>query len=145
MPVKTGAISREAAPVLLCLADAKLGTAAAVNPEPPAIGAPRIALNASRAADLAAKPYVRAATGITPVSAAVIGGAGDDLWGWRTGRWAVSAASNEEVCAAAAIDPETAAIDTPCLSLDTLRATDLAGETNVAGVISAAIVATAIV
>ena len=130
---------------MLCLADAKFGTAAAVNPKPPAIGAPRIALNTSRAADLAAKSYVRTTTGIAPVSAAVIGGAGDDLRGWRARLWAVSAACDEKVGPASSIDPEACAIDTPGLSLDTLRATDLAGETNVAGVISTTIVATAIV
>ena len=103
---------------MLCLADAKFGTAAAVNPKPPAIGAPRIALNTSRAADLAAEPYVRTTTGITPVSAAVIGGAGDDLRGWRARLWAVSAACDEKVGAASAVDPETAAVDAPGLSLN---------------------------
>jgi hypothetical protein len=97
---------------LLCLgslADAELGTAAAVDPDAAVVDTPRLTLNAGRAADLPIETNVAPAPGITPVSLSVIGRTGDDLllW-WWWGGWPISSSSSaaeDELCAASTVNP----------------------------------------
>jgi hypothetical protein len=82
----------------------------------------------------------------TPVSAAIIGGAGDDLRGWTTrGRSISSSATDGEVGAAAFVDPEAAVVDTPGVAADAGRAADLADELDIAAVAYGAPVSASIV
>jgi hypothetical protein len=60
--------------------DEELGAAAAVDPEAATIYAPGVVANAGRAADLAGKANVTTSADVAPVSATVVGGAGDPLW-----------------------------------------------------------------
>jgi hypothetical protein len=63
---------------------------------------------------------------------AVVGRARDDTRGWRRwgGWW--SAATDDELGAAATVDPDALTVYAPSTSLDAGRATDLANETNIA-------------
>jgi hypothetical protein len=75
---------------------------------------------------------VATATGVTPVSASVVGGAGDELWRWWSGRRAVAASTCEdEVGAAATVYPEAAVIDAPGLAANAGGAADLTDELRV--------------
>ena len=119
---------------LLCvvgLADEEFGTASIVDPDATAVGTPGPALDAGGAADLPAEADVATSADVTPVSATVVGGAGDDLRG-RRWRGTEATAADGEVGAAAAIDPESAAIDAPGSTLNAGRAADLPDELSVA-------------
>jgi hypothetical protein len=126
--------------------DTELCTASTVNPEAALIDAPCIVLIAGRAADLAIEGDIAAATDVTPVSATVVGGAGDELGWWRTG-WRASGTTSAigEVGAAAAVDPETTVIDSPGLVADAGGAADLADELYVTTATDGTPVATTVV
>jgi hypothetical protein len=102
------------------LADAEVGAAAPVDPEPATIDAPGAVTDAGRAADLAHQPNVATTPDVTPVSAAIVGGAGDDLprRRWRRRWWWRTITSDDEFSSAAPIDPQAAAIDAPCVVSD---------------------------
>lgn len=101
-----------------------------VDPDATAIDTPGPALDAGRTADLPAEADVATSADVTPVSAAVVGGAGDDLRGWR--RWGTWAAADDELGAAAFVDPEAATVDTPGIVADAGRAADLTDELGIA-------------
>jgi uncharacterized protein GlcG (DUF336 family) len=109
------------------VADAEVGSAAFVDPEAALIDAPCIALDALGAADLTREANVAAVADVAPVSAAVVGGTGNDLHGWRTWGWSVSTttAADGKVGSAATVDPEAAIVDAPGVAADTGRAADL--------------------
>ncbi len=127
------------------LADAEFCSASAVDPETTIVDAPGLTLDAGGAADLAVELNVAAAAGVTPVSATVVGGAGNDLWwGWSWGR-AISSAAKGEVGAAATVDPETATVDAPGLIANARGSADLTDELGVATVADGAPVSAAVV
>jgi hypothetical protein len=115
------------------LADFKVATAAAVNPEAATVDAPGTALDAGGAADLPGEADVTVGTDVAPVSLAVIGGAGNDargsssvLWrGWTSG-------GDDKLSTASTVDPESAAVGAPGAALDASRTADLAHEADVA-------------
>jgi hypothetical protein len=127
------------------LTDEEFGAAAAVNPDSTAVGTPGSALDAGRAADLPAEADVATSADVTPVSATVVGGAGDDLRGWRLRGAKATAATDGEFGAAAAVNPETAAIDAPGSALNAGRAADLADELSVASAADVAPVSAAVI
>ena len=65
---------------------------------------------------------------VTPVSVAVVGRAGDDARRWPR----LTAIREDEVGAAATVDPEAATIDAPGVVADAGRTADLTDEANVA-------------
>jgi hypothetical protein len=95
------------------LADAEVCATAAIDPEAATVEAPGVAANAGRAADLADKADIAAGADVTPVSAAIVGGAVDDtLRRWRRRTWR-TATTDEELGAAATVDPEAATVYAP--------------------------------
>jgi hypothetical protein len=95
------------------LADAEVCATAAIDPEAATVEAPGVAANAGRAADLAHEADVAAGADVTPVSAAIVGRAVDDTLLWRRRRTWRTATTNEELGAAAAVDPEAATVYAP--------------------------------
>ena len=118
---------------------AELGAASVVDPEAAVVDAPGLAEGAGRAADLTVEGNVAATSDVTPVSFAVVGGAGDGLTllSWPP---LVSVASGGELGAASLIDPETSVVVAPGLALDAWAAADLSGELNAAASVDIAVV-----
>jgi len=102
----------------LVLADAEFGATAAIDPQAATINAPGVALNAGRTADLTSQTDVSSGTDVTPVSAPVVRGAGNDGWRWWRRRWRRTSSDDKEVGAAPTVDPETARINPPGAALD---------------------------
>jgi hypothetical protein len=115
------------------LADLKVGTAAAVNPEAATVDAPGAALDAGGAADLPSETDVTVGTDVAPISLAVIGGAGNDARGstsilrrgWTSG-------GDDKLRTASTVDPESAAVGAPGAAFDASRTADLSHEADVA-------------
>jgi hypothetical protein len=120
-------------------ADGEVGAASAIDPEAAAVDTPGLTLNAGRAADLADELCVASAADVAPVSAAIVGGAVDGLLGRP------AATANDELGAAATVDPEAAAVDTPGLALNAGGAADLADELSVARAADVAPVSAAVI
>ncbi len=128
------------------LADAEVGAAAAVYPEAALVDAPGVAANAGRAADLANELGVAAVADVTPVSFAVVGGAGDSLALLALlPSVAVAIATGGELGAASAIDPEAAVVVAPGAVLDAWAAADLADELDAAAGVYVAVVALSVI
>jgi len=121
------------------VADFEVGAAAAVDPEATIVEAPGASMDARGAADLAGQTNIATGSDVTPVSFAIVGRACDDA-GWR---WPATA--DDEVRAAATVDPESAPIYTPGTALDAGRAADLADKANVVAAADVAVVSFAIV
>jgi len=122
----------------------ELGTAAAIHPEAALVDTPGLTANARRTADLATQvDALRASSkAVAPVATAIIGGAGDNLALTSAGTPVASAATDDKLGPAATIDPETAVVPSPRLSLDAGRPADLAAEADSpAGVRSAKVAA----
>jgi hypothetical protein len=111
----------------LVLAGLEVCAAATIDPEAAIVDVPGLAADAGRSANLPDETNFASGTNVTPVSSSVVGGAGDG-----DGRRLRFKATNEEVCAAATVDPEAALIDAPGVVLDTGRATDLSRHADVA-------------
>ena len=126
----------------LFLADAEVGAAATVDPEATLVEAPGAPLDAGGAADLAGQADVATRADVAPVSFAIVGGAGNDAWRWR---WWWSSTSDDELCTAAAVDPEAAPVYAPGAALNAGRTADLADEANVVAAADVAVVSLAIV
>jgi hypothetical protein len=94
-----------------------------------------LALNAGRAADLPVELDVSTTTGVTPVSFAIVGGAGDDLWRGRTWWRTVPTTAYSKVGAASAVDPEATVVEPPGLALNTRGAADLTDQPDIAAVV----------
>jgi hypothetical protein len=129
------------------LTHAEVGAAAPVNPEPATVDAPGAVTDTGRAADLAHQPNVATTPDVTPVSATIVGGAGDDLprWWWRRRRWWRTITSDDELGSAAPIDPQATAINAPGAVTDAGRTADLANEANVTPTSDVAPVSAAII
>jgi hypothetical protein len=125
------------------LADEEFGAAAAVDPYAAAVGAPGAALDAGRAADLPFEADVATIADVAPVSAVIVRGADDDLRRWR--RWRARTAADDELGAAALVDPEAALVDTPGASADAGRTADLADELGIAGAADVAPVSASVI
>lgn len=124
-------------------AESEVGAAAIVNPEAATVDAPGPALNASGAADLADELSVASAADVTPVSASVVRGAGDGLTGLGLRR--ARGAANDELGAAATVNPQATVVDAPGSALNASRATDLADELSVTSAADVAPVSAAVV
>jgi hypothetical protein len=133
----------EAAPIFGGLADEELGSATAIDPDTAAVDTPGVVLDARSAADLTAEADIPAITDVTPVSAAIVGRAGDDLRRrWRG--WPESTAYGE-IGAAATINPKAASVDAPGVVSDARRAADLPYQLGIASAANVTPVSTTVV
>ena len=106
----------------------EIGATAAVDPDAAVVRSPRLSLDTWRPADLTAQGNVTARE-LAPVAAIVIRRTVDNLpWSGTT----APVATNHEVGATAAVDPDAVIVPPPCLSLDARRAAHLAAEGDVA-------------
>jgi hypothetical protein len=122
--------------------DFEVSAAATIDPEAAAVEAPCATLDAGRAADLASQADVAAGANVTPVSLAIVGGAGDDAGWWRL---RLASTADDELGAAAPVDPEAAPVYAPGIALDAGRSADLADEASIAATADVAVVSFAIV
>ncbi len=123
----------------------KIRSAPAVDPNPVPVVTPGAAENAVGVAALADQAY--AAAGIDRARAAphVVRRAIDDLNSGSAWLPTAAAASNLEVCAAAAIDPDAAMIVAPCAAEIARRAANLADDPHAATRVGGADVASTII
>jgi hypothetical protein len=110
------------------LADAEVGAAAAIDPEATTVNAPGVVADARRAADLAGELNIAATADVAPVSVTVVGRTGDDAHRWSR----LTATREDELGAAATVDPEATTINAPGVVADAGRAADLTDEANIA-------------
>jgi hypothetical protein len=138
------ALSKAGPPTSASTAKGELGAAAAIDPETAIVDTPGLVLDARGAAELAAeRDSAEIAVGLAPVSASVVGGASDDLA--LTSATPVAAAIDDELGAAAVIDPEAAVVDAPGLVFDAGRAADLAVEADAAASVYVAPISAAVI